>query len=77
MNNSINKLKNSSNSRDNLSLVLWGNILFSTTRIRYTKHELSIVKLPENVRSVIVGIILSDGHIALASRSINAYLMFN
>jgi len=77
MNNSINKLKNSNNSRDNLSLVLWGNILSSTTRIRYTKHELSIVKLPEKVRSVIVGIILSDGHIALTPRSKNAYLIFS
>jgi hypothetical protein len=44
------------------NLVIWGNNLYSTVGIRYTKHELNIVKLPENVRSIIIGIILSDGH---------------
>jgi len=28
------------------NLVIWGNNLYSTAGIRYTKHELSIVKLP-------------------------------
>lgn len=59
------------------NLVVWGDNLYSTVGIRYTKHELSIVKLPENVRSIIIGIIFSDGHVALASRSKNAYLLFS
>jgi LAGLIDADG DNA endonuclease family len=77
MNNNINKMKNNDNLTDSMSLVLWWNNLSSTTKIKYTKHELSIVKLPENIRSIIIGIVLSDGHIALTSRSKNAYLMFS
>ena len=60
-----------------MSLVLWGSNLSCTTKIRYTKYQLSIVILPKNIESIIIGIILSDGHLSLASRSKNAYLMFS
>jgi len=62
---------------NNNALVLWGTNLYSTTGERYTKYELSIVKLPNNIKSVMVGVILSDGHIALHSKGKNAYLIFN
>ena len=51
-------------------------INYEGSKIKYTKYQLSIIKLPINVKSVIIGIILSDGHIVLASRSTNAYLIF-
>jgi hypothetical protein len=73
-NNNTNIINYSSTPKN---LVVWGDNLYSTVGIIYTKHDLSIVKLPENVRSIIIGIILSDGHVALASRSKNAYLLFS
>lgn len=77
MNNSASKSKNKSNLTNSMSLVLWGSNLSCTAKIKYTRHQLSIVKLLVNVRNVIIGIILSDGNIALAYRSKNAYLMFS
>jgi LAGLIDADG DNA endonuclease family len=59
------------------SLVLWGSNLGSTAGIRYTKYELSIINLPTNIKSIMVGIILSDGHIALNFKGKNAYLILN
>jgi hypothetical protein len=59
------------------SLVLWGSNLGSTVGTRYTKYELSIIKLPNDIKSIIVGIILSDGHIALNFKGKNAYLILN
>lgn len=77
MNNNVNKLKNNDNFSNARDIVLWGNNLLSTVGIRYTKHELNIVKLPNDIKSVIIGIILSDGHLALHSNAKNAYLIFN
>jgi hypothetical protein len=68
---------NASKSNDSMSLILWVNNLSSTAKIKYTKDELSMVKLTKNVRSIIIGIILSDGHLALVNRSENTYLMFS
>jgi len=62
---------------NNKGLVIWGTNLQSTTGKRYTKYELNIIKLPNNIKSIILGIILSDGHIALHSKGKNAYLIFN
>ena len=59
------------------SLVLWGSNLGSTAGTRYTKYELSIINLPDDIKSIIVGIILSDGHIALNFKGKNAYLILN
>ena len=59
---------------DNKSLVQWGTNLQSTARIRFTKNELSMVKLPYFVKSVIIGLLLSDGYIVFAPRSKNGRL---
>lgn len=59
------------------SLVLWGSNLGSTAGTRYTKYELSIIKLPNDIKSIIIGIIISDGHIALNFKGKNAYLILN
>jgi hypothetical protein len=59
------------------SLVLWGSNLGSTTGIRYTKYVLSTINLPNDIKSIFIGIILSDGHIALNSKGKNAYLILN
>ena len=59
------------------SLVIWGSNLGSTAGTRYTKYVLSIINLPNNIKSIMVGIILSDGHIAFNSKGKNAYLILN
>lgn len=58
-------------------LVIWGTNLYSTTNIRYNKKELAIVKLPVDIRSIIIGGILSDGHLALHSKGKNANFILN
>lgn len=58
-------------------LVIWGTNLYSTTNIRYNKEELSLVKLPVDIRSIIIGGILSDGHLALHSKGKNANFILN
>jgi len=37
------------NRTNNMSLVLWGSNLSCTAKIKYTKYQLSIVKLPIDV----------------------------
>lgn len=59
------------------SLVLWGSNLSSTAGTKYTKYLLSIINLPNDIKSIIVGIILSDGHMAINSKGKNAYLILN
>lgn len=59
------------------SLVLWGSNLSSTAGTRYIKHILSIINLPNDIKSIIVGIILSDGHMAFNQKAKNAYLILN
>src|ERR1700733_10713941 len=59
------------------SLVLWGSNLGSTAGTRYTKYVLSIINLPNDIKSIIVGIILSDGHMAMNYKGKNAYLILN
>ena len=70
-------MKNNSYLIKEKSLVLWGSNLNSTAGTRYTKYELSIIKLPNDIKSIMIGIILSDGHIALNFKGKNAYLILN
>lgn len=47
----------------NKSLVLSDTNLQSTVGINYTQNELNMVKLPYFITSVMVGLLLYDGHI--------------
>lgn len=61
----------------NISLVAWGQNLSATTKERFTRAELGMVKLPINTRGVIVGLILSNAWLRFAyKRSTNALLGF-
>ena len=61
----------------NTSLVVWGQNLSATIKERFSRTELAMVKLPINIRGVIVGLILSDGWLRFAyKRSTNALLGF-
>ena len=61
----------------NTSLVVWGQNLSATVKERFSRTELAMVKLPINIRGVIVGLILSDGWLRFAyKRSTNALLGF-
>ena len=51
------------NNNDCKSLVIWGTNLYSTVGIRFTQNELNMVKLPYFIKSVMVGLLLSDGYI--------------
>ncbi len=70
-------MKNNNYLINEKSLVLWGSNLSSTAGTKYTKYVLSIINLPNDIKSIIVGIILSDGHMALNSKAKNAYLILN
>ena len=59
------------------NLVLWGTNLSSTVGERFTRSQLSMVKLPLHIQSIMVGLILSDDWITFDStRSKNALLGF-
>lgn len=62
----------------NNSLVIWGTNLSSSVGIgRITKQESNMIKLPSYQKSVIVGLLLSDGWLTIATkRSTNARLGF-
>ena len=62
--------------QDEISLVLWGTNLSLTVRERFTSSELSIVKLPWHIQSIMVGILLSDAWLKISKRSKNALLGF-
>jgi LAGLIDADG DNA endonuclease family len=55
-------------------LVIWGTNLYSTVRIKLSQNELNIVKLSYFIKSVIIGILLSDGYIIFSTRSKNGRL---
>lgn len=60
------------------NLVLWGNNLSSTVGVRFSRSQLSLVKLPLYIRSVIVGLVISDGWIIFENKtSKNALLGFS
>jgi len=62
-------------STHNLSLVVFGTNLQSTVGKKYTNKQLAMVRLTPFTRSVIIGLILSDGWLIRASRP-NARLGF-
>jgi len=51
------------NNNKNKCLILWGTNLQSTVGIKFTQNELNIIKLPYYIKSVMIGILLSDGYI--------------
>ena len=58
----------------NKSLILWGTNLHTTVGVKLTQNELNIVKLPYFIKSVIIGILLSDGYIIFSTKSKNGRL---
>jgi hypothetical protein len=68
----MNKNKKSACSKD---LVVWGTNLYSTVGIKLSQNELNIVKLSYFIKSVIIGILLSDGYIIFSTRSKNGRLL--
>jgi hypothetical protein len=44
-----------------LDCVVWGKNLASTVGEKFTRAELAMVRLPEYIQGVIVGLVLSDG----------------
>ncbi len=66
--NSITVIKNVFNNHlTNKSLIPWGIILSSTVGIKFTQIELNMIKLPYFLKSVITGILLSDGSIVFGN----------
>jgi len=62
---------------DTLDLVIFGSNLTSTVGIKLKKEQLAIVQLASFQKSVIIGLVLSDGWLRFASsRSKNALLGF-
>jgi LAGLIDADG DNA endonuclease family/NADH dehydrogenase len=56
--------------KENLNLVKWGTNLTSTVcQGRFTKQIFSMIQLPPNIESVIIGLLLSDGFISFSSSS--------
>ena len=55
-------------------LVIWGENLSSTAKEKFNRTELAIVKLPNNIKHVVIGLVLSDGW--LEHRRKNARLGF-
>jgi hypothetical protein len=62
------------NKNTNKSLILCGTNLHSTVGEKFTQNELNIVKLSYFIKSVIIGILLSDGYIIFSIRSKNGRL---
>lgn len=59
------------------SLVIWGQNLYSTVNYRLTKYELSLfTTLPSHLYFMVIGLILSDGHLAYASNGKNVSFYF-
>jgi len=58
------------------AVVLWGSNLSSTVGLRFTDKLRNIVFFPSFVYSVIVGLILSDGHLQKGKLNKNARLAF-
>ena len=60
------------NTNKNMSLVVWGSNLYSTVGVRMTIKELKVIALPILIRSIIVGLLLSDGYLIIKGNSKNA-----
>jgi hypothetical protein len=70
--------RSTTNNNNNLSLVVWGTNLTSMVGMgRITKQESNIIRFPSYQKDVIVGLLLSDGWLTIASKtSKNARLGF-
>jgi hypothetical protein len=66
----------SKSSKNCTAVVLWGSNLSSTVGLRFTDKLRNIVFFPSFVYSVIVGLILSDGHLQKGKLNKNARLAF-
>jgi hypothetical protein len=56
------------NNNDYKFLVIWSTNLYSTVGIKFTRNELNMVKLPYFIKSVIIGLLLSDEYISFYSK---------
>jgi len=55
---------------NNLSLAVWGQNLPSSVGLgRFTKQESNMIQLPPFIKSVIIGLLLSDGWLTIASKT--------
>ena len=52
-----------------LSLVVWSTNLESTVGVRFTPGQLAMVKLSLDLKSIIIGLLLSDGWLCFAFKS--------
>jgi hypothetical protein len=61
---------NKSSTNNELSLVVWGTNLRSQVGTgKYTKLVSSIIKLPDYNKSIVIGLLLSDGWLIFASKT--------
>jgi group I intron endonuclease len=61
-----------------LNLVLWGTNLSSTVGVRFTRSQLAMIKLPLHIKSIMVGLILSDAWARFENKTCkNALLGFS
>lgn len=71
---SISKIKNNNILSTSTELVIWGKLLPSLVGMgRHTKQERNMISIPSYQYSVIVGLLLSDGYMGLASDSNISY----
>ena len=61
---------------DTFGIVIFGSNLTSTVGIKLNRIQLAMVRLAPYQKSVIIGLILSDGWLRFTSRSTNALLGF-
>ena len=67
-----------SSKKENKALVVWATNLSSTVGVRFTRSQLSLVKLPLYIHSTMVGLILSDAWLILENKTCkNALLGFS
>jgi len=64
--------------KGNTDLVIWGTNLSSTVGVKFTRTQLSIVRLPLHIKSIMVGLILSDAWVRFDNKTCkNALLGFS
>jgi len=63
-------------SGNNLSLVPYGTNLSSTIGYKFTSIERGLIQIPNNKRSIIVGILLSDANLLKGNKGGDARLAF-
>nr|QID02764.1 LAGLIDADG endonuclease [Orbilia oligospora]QID02832.1 hypothetical protein [Orbilia oligospora]QID02874.1 hypothetical protein [Orbilia oligospora] len=73
---SPNSKKSGNSNVSSVDIVLWGSNLGLTLGGRLTRIQSSMTKIPLNIQSIIIGLILSDGWMQLPFDSKNARLCF-